>query len=191
MTTRSYAFHWLFTLAVLGSLFALDRRASAGDPLVYYQIEGALEEGGEFFGTFAIDTLATDKAPTIGYGEFDLVDVEIYLVNTTLFGSGGNTATSGIATAAILVQSNVLQQQTLSFTALASNGLSNAFAEIQFTPFTGGADVASSIEGSFAGGYFDGSGGSDIVVLTLVRVPEPAAGLLALMSLMATPRRRR
>lgn len=190
MITRSYAFHWLFTLVVLGSLFSLERRASADDPLVYYQIEGALEEGGEFFGTFAIDTLATDKESTLGYGEFDLVDVEIHLVNTTLFGSGGNTATSGIATEATFVQSDFGPRQLITFTLLASNGLSNAFTELVFMPFTGDPDTISPIEGPFVDGYFDGSGQSSIVSLSLVRVPEPASVLLALMGLMAMPRRR-
>lgn len=153
--------------------------AVTGNALIYYELEGTLEEGGEFFGTFAIDPLAMDSSTSEGYGTFELADVEIHLVNTSLFTSGGNAATSGTATEALLAQSQIGQRQTIAFTVLASNGLSNAFSDLTFMPFTGDADIASSIEGGFASGYFDGNGQSPIATLSIVRVPEPSAATIA------------
>lgn len=148
---------------------------ASGSDLIRYQLAGTLEEGGQFWGTFAIDPLASDQQPLDGLGRFDLVDVAIELAGTSLF---AGDATTGSTTEALLTQSEPAARQALSFTLLASDGQSNAFTELVFQPFTADADVAAPL-GPFTGGYFDGAGESPIARLTITQVPEPTSALLA------------
>ncbi len=160
-------------------------------PPPQYRLDGTLDEGGSFFGFFTIDPLATDSSPTEGIGNFALTDVNIHLQNSSLFSSGGNTATSGSTTEALLTQSEFAQRQAISFTIPASNGLSNVFSELVFEPFTGDADIAVPLEGVYTSGLFDGNGQDSIATISVTLVPEPSTITLllaALIGLLGRPR---
>lgn len=159
----------LLVWCVCGS--ALASPVASGDQLLRYRMSGTLEEGGQFFGTFAIDPLAVDQQSFDGLGRFDLVDADFTLTGTSLFAGG---ITSGSTSEGILVQSEPAMRQVITFTVLASDGQSNAFNEIVFRPFIGDADVAAPL-GPFSDGYFDGAGQTPITNLTVIQVPEPTS----------------
>ncbi len=127
-----------------------------------YNLNGTLEDGGQFMGTFTLSTKAVDLAPSTSIGLFDLEKVNIQLVNTNLFMSGPSTATSGSASSARLFQTSSQQDLLINFTS--DDGLSGVFVDgLSFAPFVGDPNIPSPIQGNWTmGGFFDGAGNVSI-----------------------------
>jgi hypothetical protein len=154
-----------------------------------YRLSGTLEDGGRFDGTFAIETSAFDMWPEDSIGRFDLVNVDIRLYNTTIFAGPDAPPLDGRATEGKLAQSGAAGGlQRLSFGAESDSGISGAFSEYRFAPFSGNPNAAMALEGDFQFGYWDGNGQPTVTSLSIERVPEPAAAAIAMM-LVATSRR--
>jgi len=150
---------------------------------ITYRVSGLLEEGGWFDGTFRLDTDALDQEDADGRGQYRLFDVGVLLVDTELFFSGGNDATSGFSTEAFVFQHQVGQRQSLLIYFGSDTGNSGVFSGIDFEPFTDDADVLHPIASDkYVGGYFDGAGVSPIVEFDLEIVPEPSTFTILTMA---------
>jgi len=160
---------------------------------VDYLISGTLDDGGIFSGSFTLDSNSPDLESATGRGEFELADFEFTLTDTSLFMSGGNTATSGSATSISLFQNEFSSESTLVIDLVSDSGSGGVFTDIEFVPFVGDADTLQFLDpAAFNGGFFDGAGGANIVTFNLEIVPEPTSALLLIaLAPIACSRRKR
>lgn len=180
--------------AVCVALTVFSNSSASLAATIPYHVNGALDDGGRFFGTFTLSTEAIDRWHLPDSGLFDLENVDVRLVDTGLFGSGASSVTSGSATEAQLFQRSTTQELLLLF--LADDGMSNVFVDgLSFAPFDGDPKIAAPIQGDWTmGGFFDGAGNVDIVSIELTQVPVPAAlplflGALALLGMVGWRRK--
>ena len=169
-------------LLIFLAFLVLSIGLSTAEAEFVYELSGELAEGGNFSGTFTVDTTAADMDPSPLNGSFQLSDVDIVLENSTLFGQGN----SGAATDAFLAQNFFANPDAIEHIVqweFFGDGGSVVFGGLIFVDTDPIGDVNTPLpipNGSLLTSFFSGGGGNSEVLLdtfeiSLVTVPEPTS----------------